>query len=932
MNLKQLKLLVLIQFLAISAFAQMSTTFPLHEGIKYGKLENGMTYYILHNEETKNRASFYFAQNVGAILEEDSQNGLAHFLEHMAFNGTKHFEGKGILNFLEKNGVRFGADINAYTAQDQTVYNLSSVPTDRNGLVDSCLLVLHDWSGYLLLKENEIDSERGVIQEEWRTRRNSRFRINSQTSKTLYKDSKYAVRDVIGDLDVIKNFKYDALRAYYKKWYRPDLQAVIVVGDVDVNQVEAKIKERFSAIPLAKDAAKREYYYVPENKEILYTQATDPESTNTAVALIYKKAQPLVKDDNFYRVDIMQKMYQNMISNRFKELTQSKNSNSFNLFAGFFSMNRTTSVFYLNASPKEGKGKESFEEMMSEIERVSRFGFTQSELERAKMFLLNEYQTAYNKRDKINNDQWASQITSNFLEAEPLLSPDKEIELAKNVINSIQLSELNTWAKSLQTDHNRVIMVTGPEKDKSILPSEDDLKSVLTKVKAANLEAYAEDNTQSSLISKALTGSKVKSNFEVKGIAGAKGYILGNGAKVVLMPTEHNQDQVLFQAYSYGGRSLISQENLASADAAISMTKASGISEFDAAKLEKMLTGKTVRINPYIAELNEGFNGTSSMKDLETLLQLTYLAFESPRFDKDMYNITLEQWANYAKLRENNSVEAFRDSTSAINTNRSKRVWYFNQDFLSKVDFKKVEETYKSRFNNAADFTFVFVGKMDEKTALPLIEKYIGSIASTGKTEKFTDHNLRPVKGASKLHFQKAMEVPKSTVYVNLNGEMKYNLQNRLCVNAVEQLLSKRYLETIREEEGGSYGVGVRSELTFVPKEEFSLFLRFDCDPAKQDKLLSIVWKEIEALKNGKVVAKDLTEIKQNFIKMRKEMVTDNNFWMEAINQTLKTNAPFTNDAEYEKIVQSINEALIGKVAKQMFSKANSTEVIMKNL
>ena len=929
MNLSKIKILILIQLLAFSAFAQRSTTFPLNEEVKTGKLANGMTYYILHNEEPKDRASFYFVQNVGAILEEDSQNGLAHFLEHMAFNGTEHFEGKGILNFLEKHGVRFGADINAYTAQDQTVYNLSSVPTDKEGLLDSCLLVLHDWSGYLLLKEDEIDAERGVIKEEWRTRRNSRFRINAQTSKVLFKDSKYAVRDVIGDLEVIKNFEYEALRDYYKKWYRPDLQAVVVVGDVDVDEMEAKIKEKFSTIPLNENLPEREYYSIPDNDELLYCQATDIEARSTAVALLYKSANPTVRNENTFRTEIMEKMYQTMIGSRFKEVTQDKNSSSFGLFAGFFSFTRTTKVFYLNASPKEGKGAESFKEMMTEIERVRLYGFTQVELDRTKLQLLSGYENTYQNRDKITNDNWARQLGNHFLEAEPVFTAETEYKLSTKMVNSITLAELNAWCKTVQPENNQVLLVTGPDKEKDILPSEESLVKVLTEVKNTKIEAYVEEADETPLVSAELKGSKVTGKFDVKGID-AKTYILGNGAKVVLMPTEYSKDEIKFQAYSYGGKSLLNADELASAEAATSMASAAGIGEFDVVKLQKKLAGKTVKINPFISNLTEGIRGSSNMKDFETLLQLTYLTFEAPRFDEEIFNITLDHWNTYAQNRAANNAEAFRDSTTMINSNYNSRTVLFNPEMIKGVDYDKVQNVYKSRFHAANDFTFVFVGNLDEKTALPLIEKYIGSIKGNGAVEKFADHNVGPAKGNSKLHFDKKMEIPKATVYANLSGELKYSLLNKLCVKAVEQLLSKRYLATVREEEGGSYGVGVRAVLNRVPKNEFSLFLKFDCDPVKQEKLLEIVWKEIYDLKDGKVVSKDLNEIKQNLIKMRKEDVVQNKFWMEAIVTSLKTDKEFVNDEEFEKIVNSINEKMIAKVAKKMFKKMNTTEVIMR--
>lgn len=930
MRLLKIKFLIIIQFLALGVLAQYKTTIPLNENVRHGKLDNGMTYYVLHNEEPKERAGFYFVQNVGAILEEDSQNGLAHFLEHMAFNGTKHFEGKGILNFLEKHGVRFGADINAYTSQDQTVYNLSNVPTNEDGLLDSSLLVLHDWSGYLLLKDEEIEAERGVIREEWRTRRTSRFRLNAQTNKVLFKDSKYAVRDVIGSLDVINNFNPNELRDYYKKWYRPDLQAVVVVGDFNADEMVEKIKKRFSTIPLRENLPERKYYSIPDNEKVLYCKATDPEAKFTSVALVYKKAKPEVRDENAYKVSMMEKMYQSMIGDRFKEITQDKNSSSYGFFAGFFSFARTAKVFYLNSSPKDGKEKEAFKEMITEVERVSRFGFTKLEVNRAKMAILNEYDNFYKNRNKITHDNWARQLGNHYLEAEPVFTPKAEYDLTKKVVSEITLEEFNAWAKQQQTEKNRVILVSGPDSKKEQLPSEEDLLKVLDEVKSSNIEAYAEEEDVTPLVSAELPGSKVKSTFAVKGISNAKAVVLENGAKVVILPTEHNKDEILFHGYSYGGKSLLSIDELASADAATSIANASGLGEFDAARLKKKLTGKTVQLRPYINDNGEGFRGQSSVKDFETMLQLLYLSFEKPRFDKDRYSTTMSHWLTYAKNRMSSNADAFSDSVNMITNNHNKRVLLFNEDFVNSIDFDKAQKAYKNRFQNAADFTFVFVGNVNTDSDLKLIEKYIGSINSTGKVEEPKDHNMRPAKGENKLHFNKKMEVPKATVYASLHGKLDYNLENRIYVNVIQRLLSKRYLEEIREKEGGTYGVGVRGVLNRVPENEFMIFLKFDCDPEAQEKLLGIALNEIEEIKKGNIVSKDLNEIKQNLVKLRKEQIEENNFWLEAIVSNLKADSEFINNDEFAKLVSTISEKSVAEKAKKMFSKMSTTEVVMK--
>ena len=549
--------------------AQITTTFPLHEGVKHGVLENGMNYYILHNEEPKDRASFYFVQNVGAILEEDSQNGLAHFLEHMAFNGSQHFEGKGIIDFLEQHGVRFGYEINAYTAQDQTVYNLTNIPVnDAEGLLDSCLLVMHDWSGYLSVLPEEIESERGVIHEEWRTRRNSQFRLMSQTSKALFHDSKYAVRDVIGDLDIIDNFKHDELRDYYKTWYRPDQQAVVVVGDIDASEVEQKVKELFSPIPLLENLPEREVFSIPDNDEVLFCKATDPEAQFLAVILIYKSDAPVVQNEESLKIGQMEALYSSMANMRLMAYQQDPESNSLMLMTSFMPLARLHKGFALQAIPKPGQGKESFEEIFKEVQGITRNGFTESELQRAKDQINSRLDNFIENKDQINSDNWATQLGNHFLQGEPVFTPEKEYELSKASLASITLNDIDAFAKTLQTKNNQVILTQGSDKEGTIFPTQDELIAVMKKVEDSSIEVYVDESDDEPLVSDELKEASISSEFSIAGISDAKGYVLENGAKVILLPTDYEEDQILMSAYSLGGTSLVATEDLASADIA----------------------------------------------------------------------------------------------------------------------------------------------------------------------------------------------------------------------------------------------------------------------------------------------------------------------------------------------------------------------------
>lgn len=928
------KISFLLAILLVSnpLFAQISTSFPLHPDVKHGVLENGMTYYILHNEEPKERASFYFVQNVGSILEEDAQDGLAHFLEHMAFNGTKHFEGKGIIDFLEKHGVRFGYDINAYTAPDQTVYNLSNIPINAGeGLTDSCLLVLHDWSGSLLLKPEEIESERGVIHEEWRTRRNSQFRLNAQTNQFLFKDSKYAERDVIGELDVIDNFKHEELRSFYETWYRPDQQAVVVVGDIDAEEVEKKVKKLFSTIPLKENLPQREYFKIPDNQDLIFGKATDPEAQFMIILMFYKSEVPTVQNEASFRTSLLEQLYTSMINMRFREIQQDPESNSLMMQTVYYPLSRLTKGFVLQAVPKPAKGTESFEEVFTEVERVRRNGFTSSELDRVKLQMNSQYDNFYQNRDKITNDNWATQLGNNFLQGEPVFSPEDEYNISKETISSITLEEINVFASMQQSKNNQVILVTGSDKEGTVYPSEEDFISVIKKVEDTPLRHYQDETADQALIANELSGAEIAGEFAIKGIPEAKGHILSNGAKVILMPTEYSEDEIFMSAFSYGGTSTLDVEDLASADMATSLAQYSGLGEFDMVGLQKKMAGKIARCNPYINTYTEGLSGSSNMKDFESMLQLTYLKFAAPRFDEKAFKVLMNQMNTLVENLKADNNQALQDSISVLSSNHSPRTILFSEEMLKQIDFDKASNAYKERFKNVGDFTFIIVGNLDDNS-LPLVLKYIGSIPGHPEEEKFVDHNMRPADGKSTVHFDRDMEVAKTSIYTKLSGEMEYNDQNAMSVSIIGKLLNKRYMETIREEEGGSYGVSVGGSMSIIPKETFSLTISFDTDPAKHQKLLGIVWDEINKIKDNGPDKSDLEEVKKSFVKLRKERLDKNRFWLSSIQQSLMMGNDFLSMEEYEELVASMDAKTIKKMANKMLDDPRIVEVIMNPL
>ncbi|KUJ61299.1 hypothetical protein AR687_14030 [Flavobacteriaceae bacterium CRH] len=910
--------------------AQFKTTIPLRKDVVHGTLSNGMQYFILHNEWPKERADFYFVQNVGAILEDDNQNGLAHFLEHMAFNGTEHFKGKGIINMLAKHGVTFGRDINAYTAHDETVYNISNVPVKNPVLLDSCLYVLHDWSGFLSLKDTEIDAERGVIHEEWRTRKNADLRIQSQLEPIIYNGGKYAKRDVLGDMNIIDNFKYKQLRDYYKKWYLPNHQAVVIVGDIDVLKMEQQIKAIMGYIVMPANAAGRTYETIADNDLLLYKLAVDKEAQKTTIALNFKKNKPLVQDPATFENNIAQRLALQMMNNRFREYVLNNETALIAAGTGNSDVTRLTSFFTLNVTPKNGKILEAFKQAYTEYERAIQNGFTKEELDRVKENMRTGYENQLKNKDKISNSNWASQLQGYFLEASPVMSLEDEFEFVKSTLSKIDIAEINKAFRALPTEKNQILTVSGPEKEEIKYPSESDYTAIIKSVKEQKLTPYTETITATALVNEKLTAKPILKKFEVKGIKQAKGYVLANGAKVIIYPTTLAQDQVLFSAFSPGGMSLVPDADLPSAQIATALAKSSGLGDFKSTDLQKQLSGKTIKLSPFIAEHYEGFTGSTIKKDLETLMQLTYLYFSHPRFDAQSYKRIMDYYQNSLENVSEDNGKIFGDTIALLDTNHSKRTFILSKENLQYLKFDTASKIYKERITNASDFTFVFVGNVSEND-IETINKYIGNISGKNTQEKYIDHKIGQAKGTAKEKLVREMNVPKTSIYVHLeNKEVSFSEKKQIMAYMLSQLLDKRYLEKIREDKGGSYGVQVGSSLSKNPTPGFSLEVSFDCNPDKDAKLLQIVYEELNTIVKEDVDAKNLSDIKQDLIKSNQQNIKANSYWLSIIADQLKTGDNFMSSAAYENLIKSISVKDIKQYASEVLPNANKVEVIMQ--
>ncbi len=904
---------------------------PTDSAVRTGKLPNGMTYYIRHNEEPKERASFYIIQNVGALLENDDQNGLAHFLEHMAFNGTQHFPEKGIINTLEKHGVQFGRNINAYTYYGETVYNLSNIPVKQEGLIDTCLLVLNDWANHLLLTDKEIDAERGVITEEWRTGQSADRRMFNQFVKVLLQDSKYAKRDIIGDTSVIKNFKYETLRNFYHDWYRTDLQAIAIVGDIDVDSIEQKIKALLSKIESVPNPKKREFYEVPEHKELRYVLTTDKESDSYEVNLYikHKATPPSEKNMNYLREKTIEALFGMMTRDRISELLQKGVPPFVRGSIGYGSFVDGYDMLTIEATAKPDQDDLAFKSIYTEAQRIYLHGFAPGELERAKTNYLTSLESRYKQRDKINNDIFARDFKSNFIENEPLTSIEFDWQFAQSILPTISVEEISAKAKQWMTPENRVIVVMGPDKAEAKHLTKDEATAIISDVEKSQIAPYVDAVVSSNLISKELKGSKVKSTKQLPEFNAVE-WTLGNEAKVVFRQADYEKDQVALMAVSNGGSSKVNNDKMASAMMLNQFIGAFGVGDYDATALKKALTGKKVSLSVGLSDLNETFNGTSTPKDFETMMQLLYLQFENPRFDKEAYEALLGRYKAFIANMANNPQKIMSDSLSLIMTCKNPRTKLMTPEFFNEISLEQMEAIYKDRFVDAGDFTYIIVGNIDQGTAKSMAEKYIGSLTNLPRKESWIDRNVEGPKGKTTREIVIPQETKKATVIVNFDSKMDYTPEQNILLSVFRDILNIRYTEEIREKEGGTYGVRVSTNSAKFPKAEKSLNLMFDTDPEKAQHLKSILYQEIEKIATNGPTTEDLDKAVKNLQKNREESKLHNNYWMQALNTYYTYSYNPAANENYENILQKMTVADVQKFVKSLISKADVVDLIFK--
>jgi zinc protease len=911
------------------SFAQdLSQSIPFDLAVRTGVLPNGMRYYIRKNVKPEKRVELRLAVNAGSMEENDDQQGLAHFNEHMAFNGTKHFQRNDLINFLESSGVKFGADLNAYTSFDETVYMIQ-VPTDSADILKKSFLILEDWAHNLAFDSNEVDAERGVVISERRLGLGAFQRLEQKTWPVVFKDSRYAERIPIGKLDILQNCKHSTLKQFYYDWYRPDLMAIVVVGDIDVDKIEKLIKDEFSPIPSKQNERPRVDYPVPDTKDLLVAEATDKEMPYNLVTLMYKHDKMYTNTLGDLRRNITYDLFSTMLNNRLKELSQQADPPFLYSNVEISGIVRTKDAYNAFVLVNSGGVKRGVETLLTENERVKRFGFTATELERSKAELLRKLETKYEERDKTESSDYLQAYLDNFLDHEPSPGIEFKYDFTKKELPGITLEDVNKVAKEWITDNgkNAVITIEAPQKDSATLPVEDTVRKIFNNVEKTSLTAYVDKVSDKPLMATKPAPGKIVNEKEIKEL-GITEWTLSNGVKVVLKPTDFKNDEVLFNAYRWGGTSLVADKDFESATYAAQIEDASGLGSFNSTSLDKLLTGKVVEIHPKMDELADGFEGKFSPKDMETEFQLINMYFTAPRKDDTDYNAYMDKETGLVQNQNLDPSHAFFDTlTSTINQYHYRRR-PVTPDVLKEVNENSAYNIYKDAFSNADGFTFFFVGSFKPSEIKPYIETYLASLPSKKSDPMWKDEGIVKAKGKITKTIHKGKE-PKSTVAMVFNGPFQYTRKNRLGMQALSQVLSIMLREQLREKMSGVYGVFAQGTPIHYPKQEYQFIIYFGCAPEMVDTLIKAAFYEMDSLKEYGASSVDLHKVQETFKRSREVDLKDNKFWLSAISQNYQNGEDITELLEFDKEVDALTSDQIKALANQYLDTTNYARFVL---
>ncbi len=929
--MKKITFLISLLFVISFVYSQgydINSKIPVDTAVIHGVLPNGLTYYIRHNETPKNRAELTLAVRSGSIQEDDDQRGLAHLCEHMAFNGTKNFPKHELINFLEKTGMKFGAEVNAYTIFDETVYGIT-VPLDSAQFLDKGLLVLHDWAHYVSYEDKEIDAERGVVHEEWRMHQGAQFRMQDKLFQAIFKGSKYADRNTIGLMSVVDSCDYSVLKRFYNDWYRTDREAIIVVGDINPKEVEKKIKEIFGSIPKTKNPRKYTQVDIPDNDKPIIAIMSDKENPSSAVQIFIKQPKFYIKTVGDYRTKLTFDLFNKMINDRLSELTHNSNPPFSYGYSGYSDFIGPKDVYIMMAATKEGKTLTGAEALLKENYRVKQFGFTATELERAKKSILKKTEKLYKDRNKQKSKNFVEEYKANFLiSKKPYPGIYNEYKMTKQFIDGIKLSEVNSLANKWITEKNMVFLIMSPEKKGLKIPTEQDVKDLLTKVKSEKLEAYVDKVSTRPLFDAkelGITPGKVKKKEKLKLIK-AEQWTLSNGIKVVIKPTTFKDDDIQMTSYSNGGWSVYGQKDDVSSKIACDIIEESGLNGFEKTELDKILSDKNVSVYPYINQLSEGINGNSSVNDFETMLQLTNLYFTKPRYDKTAYESYITRTKSMLENQSLSPETAFRDSITAIMSNHSSRKRPMTAKLLDEADYKRVHQIYRERFGDPSSFTFFFVGNIDLKKAKPLIEKYLGSLPNINNQEKWKDLNINYPKGK---HDVKAIKgtAKKSIVFMDISHDFDYSLKDRLTVDALGSILSIDLLDSIREKLSIVYSIGAYPSYKKLPSADVSMIVYYPCAPDNIDKATSASLAIFDKIMKQGPSDVNLFKAKEQLLKKYETKRRENKYWLNTIKSHYFNDIPLTELSNIDKTINSITKDDIINAAKKYLKTDNYIRV-----
>ncbi len=905
--MKRFFLSLAVTLVTVLAFGQ--TQLPLDPNVRVGKLDNGLTYYIRQNSQPAQRAEFYLATNVGAFQEEDDQDGLAHFLEHMCFNGTKNFPGKSLLEYLQSIGAEFGRNINASTGFEQTQYMLNNIPIIREGIIDSCLLVLHDYSHYVTCDPAEIDAERGVILEERRSRRDASWRMFERSLPYYFGDSTiYSRRTLIGGEEQLKTFKPESLVNFYRKWYNPDMQAVVVVGDFDVDMMEQKIINTFSSIPAPETPTVKPVIPIPGNTEPLVAVLTDPEASSSGLEFLWK-SEALPKEmactDVAFMMDVIKAIIGIVFDERMEAITASASAPFLSGSLGLGSLCEGTDAVMANLMFRDGDYKNAVAAFYTEIERMKRYGITEAELERAKTELISRAEREVEAAPSRKNSEFIWPILGNFFNNDYLLDPETELQLTQAICAQLPAAMFQTILSGVITEENFVMIYTAPEREGLQHPTEAELVAVVNEVKASEIEAPAEESSNEPLLdAESIEPGKIKR--EKEGAYGSTVWTLKNGVKVVFLPTEHKNDEIRISLVMNGGRSLIENDELYSFEdnvwALFDYNR--GLSTFSGVQIKRMLTGKNITYGLSIDGTRHGVDVVTTPKDLETAMQLLYLNITAQRFDNDEFQTGINQIEAILPNLLNQPQLKFQEYVSQTLYGGHERRFTINQDVLDRASIEVVQEVSERLFGNVAGATVYIVGNTNAETIKPLVAKYIASLPGGRRGSEWVDRGENIVSGEVVKTFNVPMETPKSTVLQVYSADMPYSIENEVLLEVANLYLDMLYVETLRESEGGTYGASVAAVMRREPKSQALIQIAFETNPESAERLSTLAVEGMQQLINEGIPADKFDMIMTNIKKNIPQSRISNGYWMSVLQDNIEYGDNY--DEEYERVVNSV--------------------------